>query len=117
MVKIKRGSIARVRRKKVLKLAKGFMGAHSRLFRPASGQVMKALLYSYSGRKLRKKANKGVWVSRINAAARNENLTYGKIRRLLKEASVVLNLKMLAQLALLDKGTFSLLIKKFNIRT
>ena len=67
MVRIKRGNIARKRRKKVLKLAKGFKGAHSKLFRVANQQVMKALKYSYVGRKQKKRVFRRLWITRINA--------------------------------------------------
>ena len=106
MVRVKRGNIARNRRKKILKFAKGFKGAHSRLFRTANGQVMKALVYSYVGRKNRKRDFKKLWICRVNAAARKEGLTYSTLRHLLKKSSISLNLKMLAQLSILDKKTF-----------
>ena len=112
MVRVKRGSVARARRKKVLKFAKGFKGAHSRLFRTANGQVMKALIYSYVGRKRRKQDFKKLWICRVNAAARHEGLSYSSLRHLLKKSSINLNLKMLAQLSVLDKETFSSLIKE-----
>ena len=112
MVRIKRGNIARNRRKKILKLAKGFTGAHSRLFRTANGQVMKALVYSYVGRKRRKRDFKKLWLCRVNAAARIEGLTYSKLKSGLKQNSIDLNLKMLAQIALLDKSTFSSIVSQ-----
>jgi len=112
MVRVKRGNIARNRRKKVLKLAKGFKGAHSRLFRTANGQVMKALIYSYVGRKRRKQDFRKLWICRVNAAARAEGLTYSTFKSSLKKASISLNLKMLAQLAVLDKATFSRIIQE-----
>ena len=73
MVRVKRGSVAKARRKKVLKFSKGFKGAHSRLFRTANGQVMKALIFSYSGRKQRKRNFRRLWICRINAAAIKES--------------------------------------------
>ena len=112
MVRVKRGSVARSRRKKILKLAKGFNGAHSRLFRTANGQVMKALIYSYVGRKRRKLDFRKLWICRVNAAARNEGLTYSSLRSSLKKSSINLNLKMLAQLSVLDKKTFNYLIQE-----
>jgi large subunit ribosomal protein L20 len=102
MVRVKRGKVARVRRKKILKFAKGFKGAHSRLFRTANGQVMKALVYSYVGRKRRKQDFKKLWICRVNAAARKEGL----------KESIDLNLKMLAQLSVLDKATFSQIVQE-----
>jgi len=107
MVRVKRGSVASKRRKKILKFAKGFKGAHSRLFRTANGQVMKALIYSYVGRKRRKQDFKKLWICRVNAAARDEGLRYSTLRNLLKNSSIDLNLKMLAQLTVLDKETFN----------
>ena len=112
MVRVKRGPVARNRRKKILTLAKGFKGAHSRLFRTANGQVMKALVYSYVGRKRRKQDFKKLWVCRVNAAARNEGMTYSRLRNSLKKSSVGLNLKMLAQLSILDKTTFISLVQE-----
>ena len=112
MVRVKRGSVARNRRKKILKFAKGFQGAHSRLFRTANGQVMKALIYSYVGRKRRKQDFKKLWVCRVNAAARNEGLTYSSLKSSLKKSSINLNVKMLAQLSVLDKEAFSYVIQK-----
>ena len=112
MVRVKRGNVAKKRRKKILKLAKGFKGAHSRLFRTANQQVMKSLVYSYVGRKRRKRDFKKLWICRVNAAARLHGTTYSKLRSSLKKSSIDLNLKMLAQLALIDKATFTSLIEK-----
>jgi large subunit ribosomal protein L20 len=113
MVRVKRGSVSHKRHKKTLKFAKGFKGAHSRLFRVANGQVMKSLIYSYIGRKRKKREFKKLWICRVNASARLYNVNYSTLRKFLKKASVNLNLKMLAQIALLDKNTFSLLIQNF----
>ncbi len=112
MVRVKRGNVAAKRRKKILKFAKGFRGAHSRLFRTANQQVMKALVYSYVGRKRKKRDFKKLWLCRVNAAARIEGLTYSKLASRLKQNSIDLNLKMLAQLALLDKQSFSDLVSQ-----
>ena len=112
MVRVKRGSVARNRRKKILKFAKGFQGAHSRLFRTANGQVMKALIYSYVGRKRRKQDFKKLWICRVNAAARSEGIKYSTLRSSLKMSSIGLNLKMLAQLSVLDKKTFSKVLEE-----
>ena len=112
MVRVKRGNVAKNRRKKILKLAKGFKGAHSRLFRTANGQVMKALIYSYVGRKRRKQDFRKLWICRVNAAARAEGLNYSTLKSALKKSSITLNLKMLAQLAVLDKATFSQIINE-----
>jgi large subunit ribosomal protein L20 len=112
MVRVKRGNIARNRRKKILKFAKGFKGAHSRLFRTANGQVMKSLVYSYVGRKQRKRDFKKLWICRVNAAARNEGLSYSHLKSGLRKSSIGLNLKMLAQLSVLDKSTFSQVVQE-----
>ena len=116
MVRVKRGNVARNRRKKILKFAKGFKGAHSRLFRTANGQVMKALIYSYVGRKRRKQDFKKLWICRVNAAARKEGLPYSTLRNSLKKSSVGLNLKMLAQLSVLDKQTFSYVVNEVKVK-
>ena len=113
MVRVKRGNVARKRRTKILKFAKGFKGAHSRLFRTANQQVMKSLVYSYVGRKRRKRDFKRLWICRVNAASRLQGTTYSKLRNSLKKASIDLNLKMLAQIALLDQKTFSTLVERF----
>ena len=110
MVRVKRGNVAIKRRKKIMKLAKGFKGAHSRLFRTANGQVMKALVYSYIGRKRRKRDFKRLWICRVNAASRAQGLPYSKLRNLMRNSSLVINVKMLAQLALFDKKAFCELI-------
>ena len=112
MVRVKRGNVARARRKKILKFAKGFQGAHSRLFRTANQQVMKALVYSYVGRKRKKRDFRKLWLCRVNAAARLEGLSYSKLKNRLKQNSIDLNVKMLAQIALLDRQTFSSIVSQ-----
>ena len=114
MVRVKRGNIARKRRNKILKFAKGFKGAHSRLFRTANGQVMKALVYSYKGRKQKKRLFRRLWIVRINAAVRQHQLTYSRFISLLKKNNIALNRKMLAQLAILDESTFTALVEKIK---
>lgn len=106
MVRIKRGNVSRKRHKKILKLAKGFRGSHSRLYRIANQQVMKALRYSYNGRKKRKREFRSLWITRINAAARLEGTHYSCFINSLKRNNIALNRKMLAQLAVSDKNTF-----------
>ena len=112
MVRVKRGNVAIKRRKKIFKFAKGYTGAHSRLFRTANQQVMKALVYSYVGRKRRKRDFRSLWICRVNAAARSYGLTYSRLKNLLKTNSISINLQLLAQIALLDQKTFSCLIEK-----
>ena len=112
MVRVKRGNVARKHRKKILKFATGFRGAHSRLFRTANQQVMKSLTYAYTGRKLRKREFKRLWICRVNAAAHIHGLSFSQLRHQLKTIAIDLNLKMLAQLALLDPVGFARLIEK-----
>ena len=110
MVRIKRGNVARKRRKKILQLAKGYRGAHSRLFRVANQQVMKALRYSYVGRKQKKRMFRRIWITRINAASRVNGVTYSKLIHNFKKSNIELNRKMLAQIAVLDTTTFNELV-------
>jgi large subunit ribosomal protein L20 len=110
MVRVKRGNVARKRRKKILNLAKGYRGSHSRLFRVANQQVMKALTYSYVGRKQKKRTFRKLWITRINSISRLNNLTYSKIIHTFKISSIELNRKMLAQIAILDTSTFTKLL-------
>jgi large subunit ribosomal protein L20 len=111
MVRVKRGNVARKRRKKILKLAKGYRGAHSRLFRVANQQVMKALRYSYVGRKQKKRVFRKLWISRINASSREKGVSYSRFMNHLKLSKIDLNRKMLAQMAVLDCSTFYTLIE------
>ncbi len=111
MVRIKRGNVARKRRKKVLSLASGYRGAHSVLFRVANQQVMKALRYSYVGRKEKKRIFRKIWISRINAASRLNGTTYSRLIHKFKKLNVDLNRKMLSQIAVLDISTFKSLIQ------
>jgi large subunit ribosomal protein L20 len=106
MVRVKRGNVARNRRNKILKLAKGFRGTHSKLFRMANQQVMKALRYSYIGRKRRKREFRSLWIIRINAAAREHGLNYSSFMNQLKSSNIAINRKMLAQIAVIDNNCF-----------
>jgi large subunit ribosomal protein L20 len=106
MARVKRGNVARKRRKKILKLAKGFRGSHSRLFRTANQQVMKALRNAYRDRRKRKRDFRRLWITRINAAARLHGMSYSKLIGNLKKADIQLNRKMLAQIAILDPKAF-----------
>ena len=110
MFRVKRGNVARKRRKKILQLAKGYRGAHSRLFRVANQQVMKALRYSYVGRKQKKRMFRRIWITRINAASRVNGLTYSRLIHNFKKSNIELNRKMLAQIAVLDTPTFNELV-------
>ncbi len=111
MSRVKRGNVARKRRKKILKLAKGFRGSHSKLFRTANQQVMKALRNAYRDRRKRKRDFRRLWITRINAAARMNGLSYSKLTHQLKEAEVGLNRKMLAQLAMVDPQAFTKVVE------
>jgi large subunit ribosomal protein L20 len=110
MVRIKRGNVARKSRKKILQLAKGFRGSHSRLFRVANQQVMKALRYSYVGRKQKKRNFRRLWIARINAASRINGLSYSQLIHKFKKSNIELNRKMLSQIAILDSLTFNALV-------
>jgi len=114
MVRVKRGNIARKRRKKILQLAKGYRGAHSRLFRVANQQVIKALRYSYVGRKQKKRIFRKLWIIRINAASRLNGFSYSRLIHNFKKANIRLNRKMLSQIALLDTATFNQLVMVSN---
>ncbi|BAZ70546.1 MAG: 50S ribosomal protein L20 [Pelatocladus maniniholoensis HA4357-MV3] len=107
MTRVKRGNVARKRRKKILKLAKGFRGSHSTLFRTANQQVMKALRSSYRDRKKRKRDFRRLWITRINAAVRQQGMSYSQFIGNLKKANILLNRKMLAQMAVLDPTGFA----------
>jgi large subunit ribosomal protein L20 len=107
IMRIKRGIKARRRRRKVLKLAKGFRGGRSKLFRTAADSVDKALQYSYRDRKQRKRQFRRLWIARINAAARMNDLTYSRFISGLKKADVNLDRKVLADLAISDPSGFA----------
>jgi|TARA_B110000902_G_scaffold256065_1_gene322316 large subunit ribosomal protein L20 len=115
MVRITRGSHSRFKHKKVLNAAKGYKGAHSKLFRPANQQVMKALCYSYSHRKKQKRAWRSLWIRQINGAANQQGTNYSRFISQLKTVGVGLNRMQLAQLANLDTKTFKLLTTPKNI--
>jgi len=105
-MRVKRGFKARRRRNKVLKLAKGFRGGRSKLFRTAADSVDKALMYSYRDRKVRKRDFRRLWIARINAAARINDTSYSRLIHGLKLASVELDRKVLAELAISDPAGF-----------
>lgn len=106
-MRVKRGFKARRRRKKVLKLAKGYRGGRSKLFRTAADAVDKALMYAYRDRRVRKRDFRKLWIARINAATRMNNLSYSKFIHGLKLAGVELDRKVLAELAISDPRGFS----------
>ena len=106
MSRVKRGNVARKRRNKILKLARGFQGSNGRLFRTANQRVMKALCNAYRDRRRRKRDFRRLWISRINAAARLNGMNYSRLVGGLKKADIRLNRKMLAQIAIVDPSSF-----------
>lgn len=112
MTRVKRGFVARKRRKKVLKLAEGFRGSSSNLFRVANQQKMKALKSSYRDRRQRKRDLRSLWISRINAFVRRYHLNYNQVMFKLKQLNIQINRKWLAQLAVRDPQMFSTLLQK-----
>ena len=111
MIRIKRGNVARKRRKKILKLAKGYRGAHSRIFRIANQQVIKALRYSYVGRKQKKRLFRRLWITRINSISRINKISYSRLIHNFKKSNIDLNRKMLSQLAIIDAPAFGKLME------
>ncbi|HEX9778911.1 MAG TPA: 50S ribosomal protein L20 [Geopsychrobacteraceae bacterium] len=107
MPRVKRGFKARRRRNKVLKLAKGYRGARSKLFRSATEAVDRALSYAYRDRRLRKRDFRALWIARINAAARENGISYSRLIHGLKKAEVALDRKIMADLAVNDPAGFS----------
>nr|YP_010231180.1 ribosomal protein L20 [Nephroselmis pyriformis]QSV37249.1 ribosomal protein L20 [Nephroselmis pyriformis] len=110
MTRVKRGYVARKRRQRILKSNQGFRGAHSVLFRTANQQHMKALCNAYRDRGRRKREFRRLWIARINASVRPYGSNYNQFIHRLKQGQIELNRKMLAQLALLDRGAFSQLL-------
>ncbi len=111
MPRVKRGNIARKRRKKILKLAKGYFGAKSKQFKVANQQVMKSLQYAYRDRRQRKRDFRRLWIARINAASRAGGLSYSRFINGLKKADVQINRKMLADMAVNDRDGFDRLVQ------
>lgn len=107
MPRVKPGVQTRKRHKRILKLAKGYYGAKSKIFRKANEQILKSLSYAYRDRKNRKRDFRKLWIARINAEARNNGLSYSKMINGLKVAGVDINRKMLADLAVNDNAAFS----------
>ncbi len=111
MPRVKRGVTAKARHKKVLAQAKGYSGARSRVFRVAKQAVIKAGQYAYRDRKQRKRQFRQLWITRINAAARECGLSYSRFMDGLKKASIEIDRKVLADLAVKDKQAFAELAK------
>jgi large subunit ribosomal protein L20 len=110
MTRVKGGFSAHRRHKKILKLARGYRGAKSKLYRPAHEQVMHSLAYSYAHRKDRKHDFRKLWIARINAATRNQGLSYSRFIYGLNKAGVAVNRKMLSELAIHDETAFIQLV-------
>lgn len=107
MARVKGALNARKKHKKVLKMAKGFVGARSKQYRVAKQSVMRAMAHSFAGRKQTKRAYRRLWIVRINAAARLNGLSYSKFMNGLNKANVNINRKMLAELAVNDAAAFT----------
>ncbi|KDM91356.1 MULTISPECIES: 50S ribosomal protein L20 [Photobacterium] len=112
MPRVKRGVQARARHKKVLKQAKGYYGARSRVYRVAFQAVTKAGQYAYRDRRNKKRTFRQLWIARINAAARQNDMTYSTFINGLKKASIEIDRKILADIAVFDKATFTVLVEK-----
>ncbi len=106
MARVKRGNVLRKRHKKILKLAKSFKGARSRLFIVANQAVMKALKYQYRDRRNIKRFFRRLWISRINAAAREHGISYSRFMKGLKDSNIIINRKMLSDIAVKDPIAF-----------
>ena len=111
MARVKGAMMTRKRRNKVLKMAKGYWGSKSKHFRVANQAVMKSLSYAYTGRKLKKRDFRSLWITRINAAARINGMSYSKFINGLKKAGIDLNRKVLADLAVNDAAAFAKLVE------
>lgn len=111
MTRVKRGSIARQYRKKILKFNKGFIGSHSTLFRIAKQQNMRSIRYAYSDRKKRKRDLRSLWIKRINASSRLNNICYSQFLNKLKKTKIMLNRKILSQICTQDLKSFNHIIR------
>lgn len=112
MARVKGAMRTRARHKKILKLAKGYFGAKSKLYRVANEAVMKSLNYAYRDRKQKKREFRKLWIARINAAARMNGLSYSRFMNALKKAGISLNRKVLADMAVNDAAGFKTLVEK-----
>ena len=111
-MRVKRGNVLRKRHKKILKLAKGFLGARSRIFKVANIAVMKKLKYQYRDRRVLKRNMRSLWIVRINSAGREMGLSYSKFMNMLKKADIQVNRKMLAELAANEPEAFKVLVEE-----
>ena len=112
MARIKRAVNAQKKKRKIMKIAKGYFGAKSKQYRAASEQVRRSLRYAYIGRKLKKRNFRALWIARINAAARVNEISYSKLINGLKVAGIDINRKMLSELAIADPKAFTALCEK-----
>ncbi|MBR4955908.1 MAG: 50S ribosomal protein L20 [Clostridia bacterium] len=112
MARIKGAMMTRKRRKKIIKLAKGYWGAKKNRFKMANQQVMKSLSYAYVGRKLKKRDFRRLWITRISAACAANGINYSRFMNGLKKAGIELNRKMLAEIAVSDAAAFTALVEK-----
>ena len=110
-MRIVRGNVSRKRHKKILKLAKGFIGARSRIFKVANCAVMKALKYAYRDRRTNKRNMRRLWIVRINAAVREQGMSYSRFVNACKKADILVNRKMLADLAVNDPEAFTVVVE------
>ena len=111
MARVKGALNARKKHKKILKLAKGYRGARSKQYRCAKQSVMKAMAYAFAGRKQTKRDYRKLWITRINAAARANNISYSRLMHGLKLANIQINRKMLSDLAVNDQAAFATLVE------
>ena len=111
MARVKGAMMSRKRRKKILKLAKGYWGSKSKHFRVANQAVMKSLSYAYTGRRLKKRDFRSLWITRISAACKLNGLNYSTFMHGLKQAGVEINRKMLSEMAISDPGAFTRLVE------
>lgn len=112
MARVKGAMMTRKRRNRVLKLAKGYWGAKSKHFKMANEQVMKSLTYAYTGRRLKKRDFRSLWITRISAACKLNGMNYSTFMNGLKKAGVTLNRKMLSEIAIADPQAFAALVEK-----
>ena len=114
MARVKRGVVGHARHKKILKLAKGYKGARSKVYRVAKQAVIKAGQYAYIGRKQRKRQFRSLWITKINAAARLNNMSYSQFMNQLKKADITINRKMLADLAMNNAESFTAIVNSIT---
>jgi large subunit ribosomal protein L20 len=112
MARVKGAMMTRKRRNSIMKLAKGYFGSKSKLFRTANQAVMKSLKYAYVGRRLKKRDFRRIWITRISAACKLNDINYSRFMNGLKKAGIVMNRKMLSEVAIADPAAFTALVEK-----